>query len=491
MALRLGTGGLKYPIPVAPDAQQSIAAASAGGSAAASAYGANRSFAANKMRVQADLANSAAERDFRARSQMEEQGFRARENFYDREHQAGAQLQGQEFRANQEELDRNFRAFQQQSGQNFQLNRDKTEMDFTRERDQTQFDRSQTDERVQDESIRTGISSGDLVLSKGGQAAWDKLQSDRAAAALQKDLSPEGRAEAERKFDERERGILRTARPPLQSPDQGWNQNVVHVDAEGNAHPKAIPGVTRAYDPKTRQPIVEQPDTSKQDAKRLAEEEKRARDIMNQVKEKGEKITPEQAMSQARMQMVEEQAGFDRARNPLPHPPMLPPGQQPNAPAPGQPAPGQPQRGLSKGAWNLGGGNEPNDLGGWSVGRGAAPAPGQQAPPVPLPGKPVGPTPTPQTLPLNPATASSAGPVPLGGPRFLQQPGVAVTPGARQRHEGSIYSPPGKPQGFIHDPAVAQAKPDVLPTVANPRERDALPSGAYYLDENGKLRRRK
>lgn len=331
MAIRSGSPGLKYPLPANTIAQQSAAAASAGGSASASAYGANRSYAANKMRVQADLANSAAERDFRARSQMEEQGFRARENFYDREHQAGAQLQSQEFRAQQEELDRNFRAYQQQAGQNFQLNRDKAEMDFTRERDQAQFDREQAAfETQRDAGIEEGIRTGKLELTPEAQNELNKIEAGRVEAQK---LDPAGQADYERQAQERTRKILRTARPPRgPTPDQAWNQNTVHVDAQGRAYPEPIEGKTTPYDAQTGKPRIEQPDTSKQDAEVQRWTDKKAEDLMELTDADGKpKYTPDQAFAEARKQADV----WFKARNPAPA------GQQP-APAGQQPAPEQP-----------------------------------------------------------------------------------------------------------------------------------------------------
>jgi hypothetical protein len=488
MALRLGTGGLKYPIPVAPDAQQSIAAASAGGSASASAYGANRSFAANKMRVQADLANSAAERDFRARSQMEEQGFRARENFYDREHQAGAQLQGQEFRANQEELDRNFAAYQRMAGENFQANQSNLDRDFERERDRAQFDREDAAIAEQDAQQQANIDAGIAELSPQGQKQMDAIASARAKMAGEQQWTPEQREEADQKWKDQERRIRRTAGKP-RGPDatERANSSQTFFDPQTGKYekemgPGRIPGSVGQNG--EFKPTVEAPDTSKEDQRRQSWIDKRADDLMKQENDDGKPVySPEDAARMAMQDWDKRQKGFQPGAGPggtWQGPPAAP-GQTapPPAPAPGQPgsqpapAPGQPathpttaqdapvsrevwianrkrayvERGMSEEEATR---KATEDRAAWR-GRGAdplpgqTPAPGQQAPSVPLPGKPVGPTPTPQTLPLNPATASSAGPVPLGGsgaqeatPDAFTKQWSALPPG------GTMIGPDGK-----------------------------------------------
>lgn len=92
MAIRSGTGGLKYPLPNQAQlvAQQSAAAASSGGSAAASAYGSNLRYAGLKRQLAAQAYQGAANRQFQALSQLEAQNFRAQ-----------SQLEGQRFSAEQ------------------------------------------------------------------------------------------------------------------------------------------------------------------------------------------------------------------------------------------------------------------------------------------------------------------------------------------------------------------------------------------------------
>lgn len=76
MAIRVGVTGLKYQIPSYAElgARRSAAAASAGGSASASAYGANRRYAMGKKQLQ----------------------HSAEQAFYEREHEMGAQLAAQQ-----------------------------------------------------------------------------------------------------------------------------------------------------------------------------------------------------------------------------------------------------------------------------------------------------------------------------------------------------------------------------------------------------------
>lgn len=121
MAIRSGTGGLKYPLPVLAQiqAQQNAASASAGGSASASAYGTNRQFAANRMRIQADLANAAANRQFQGYQQAQDQNFRAQQAYIDRENQMGSQLSAQQAAYDRQQAHFQQQNALQQSGQQF------------------------------------------------------------------------------------------------------------------------------------------------------------------------------------------------------------------------------------------------------------------------------------------------------------------------------------------------------------------------------------
>ena len=87
MPLRLGSAGLKYPLPnkAETQARQNAAAASAGGSASASAYSANRRYAGLKKELRYKSLEAGLDR-----------GFKAQQSFFDREHQKGSQLSRQE-----------------------------------------------------------------------------------------------------------------------------------------------------------------------------------------------------------------------------------------------------------------------------------------------------------------------------------------------------------------------------------------------------------
>lgn len=395
MAIRSGTGGLKYPLPANTDAAASIAAASAGGSASASAYGANRQFAANKMRVQADLANAAADRDFRARSQMQEQGYRAQQAFYDREHQAGAQLQAQDFRAQQSELDRNFDAYQRMQGQQFQAGEAQKDRDFTTERDKARYEQDQAAfEREVDAGIEGDIRSGKLQLSPKAQAELDALEGGKIDVT-RPDYDPQQRAEFEKNYEARKREILRTAGPPKgPTATDAANQGTTYYDPKtGRFEIEMGPGRTPGRVGKDGQfnPIVE--DTSKADEaemnKGLYED---AQKIMKEDVAEGKKphdfnSAYEEAIRRRGHAGLPTPVQGSKDVEPPPagwHPPMVVPPADPGLPA---------KEGL----------RQPT-----------APAPGQQAPPAPLPGKSVGPKPTPQPLPETPGSGSGVAPRPLG-----------------------------------------------------------------------------
>lgn len=432
MALRLGTGGLKYPLPVAPDAQQSIAAASAGGSAAASAYGANRSFAANKMRVQADLANSAAERQQRAEQAYYDRGFKAQQNFYDREHQAGAQLQMQDFRANQEELDRNFRAYQQQSGQNFQSNQANAERDFRREQNeadrQFDFETSGVEAgRRTGSEIEQGLQSGALEFPPGSGAEQELAKLERGRMEAQgKGYDAAQRAQFERTYWEEKNKILSRARPVQRpSKEDDFNQNVMEKD-----------GVLYQRGKNGWDVLRDKPDTSKEDQRKQSWLDKRADDLMKQENDDGTpRYTPDAASRKATQDWAAREKGFQ---------------------------PPQPPAGMADSVRQRSGSDMPPPA--------PAPAPpvtvqaGQLPPPVPLPGKPVGPTPTPQTLPAQP-NAPMQQPVPLG-----------VTPSTGAGPSGTWQGP----QSF-----------NQMPRPTSAEEHAALPPGTTYVTPNGEIRKKK
>jgi hypothetical protein len=267
MAIRSGTGGLKYPLPNQGQlsAQMSAAAASSGGSAAASTFGANRSFAANKMRVQADLANSAAERQFRAMSQMEEQGFRAQQQFYDREHFKGAQLQEQGFRAGESQLDR----------------------EFETQRDTANFQRETAEyERRIDAQAEADIRSGKRVLSPKAQEQLRQLEDAESDA---KGMDAQQQADWAAQKAEKRRQIIRGATEPVgPTADEEFNKGTIYLDNDpqsptyGKAFPDPGPG--RVAGRGTDKGFVPSVDTSAQD-KQQQEQQKKQQEADQKLKE--------------------------------------------------------------------------------------------------------------------------------------------------------------------------------------------------------------
>jgi hypothetical protein len=270
MAIRSGTGGLKYPLPSQYQigAQMSAAAASSGGSAAASTFGANRSFAANKMRVQADLANSAAERQFRAMSQMEEQGFRAQQEFYDREHSKGSQLEAQGFRAQESQLDR----------------------DFTTQRDTANFERETAEyERRIDAQAEADIRSGKRVLSPKAQEQLRQLEDAESDA---KGMDAQQQADWAAQKAAKRRQIIRGATEPVgPTADEEFNKGTIYLDNDpqsptyGKAFPDpGPPGSNRVAGRGSDKGFVPSVDTSAQD-KQQQEQQKKQQEADQKLKE--------------------------------------------------------------------------------------------------------------------------------------------------------------------------------------------------------------
>lgn len=341
MAIRSGTGGLKYPLPNNQQ-QAAIAAASAGGSASASAYGANRQYAGTKMRVQADILNSERDRQFRAQSQLQEQGFRAEQAYFDREHQKGAQLEGQAFRSGESQLDRQLSTQQhdarlqqqremQWQDQYFREEQNRLDRDFTTERDKARFQQDQAAfEGKVDAGIEEDIRAGKLELTPEQQAELQKLEEGKAKA---KDLDPAQQAEFQSQYEAKRRQILRSARPAAgPSATAVATKRTTYYDPQTGTFadqmgPGRVPGTVNEKG--AFEPIAAGPDTSKQDAERQRWVDKKADALLKHGDETGKPLTPDQAFAKAR----QESEAYFRARNPQPQPV---PG-QPQSPAPGQP----------------------------------------------------------------------------------------------------------------------------------------------------------
>lgn len=337
MAIRSGTGGLKYPLPAAPDAQQSIAAASSGGSAAASAFGANRAFAANKMRVQADLANSAADRNYRAQAQIAGQNFEAQQNYYDRENRKGAQLEAQRFDAERQEAMFGQQKELQQAGQQFSASQAELERGFTTERDKARFEQDQAAyERDVDADVQARIRSGELELSPEAQMRLQKIEADRAALAAQNNLTPEQKAEFEAKAQQQERELIRTARAPRTptASEQANSRQTFYDPQTGKYETEMQPGRIPGSVGKDGQfqPTV---DNSKQQQ----DQQKQTEDLYKDAQTIAGETNAEGAPVYKDFDAALEEARRRRASAGLP----VPGQQQPGAPSTGQqPPPNQP-----------------------------------------------------------------------------------------------------------------------------------------------------
>lgn len=214
MAIRAGSGALKYPLPnqAQIQAQQSAAAASAGGSASASAYGTNRRYAGLKKQLQYNAFESGMDRLFRADQANLDRGFRAEQAYFDREHQKGGQLEAQDAAAKRQAAQFEQQTqlqYESQYNANLEAQRDR---DFTTERDAARFEQDRTQfERGIDASIEDGIRTGELELSPEAQFRLQQLEGNKAART---GLDPEQQAEFDQQHEKRRREILRTAKPP-------------------------------------------------------------------------------------------------------------------------------------------------------------------------------------------------------------------------------------------------------------------------------------
>lgn len=321
MAIRSGSGALKYPLPANTDNQASIASASAGGSASSSAYGTNRRYAASKMQTQAQLANSAAERQFRAMSQLEGQNFQAQSQLEGQRFRASQQADEQQFRSSESQLYRDFQAEQSQIGRDFQSAESQKGRDFSAEQGRIgrEFQIEQ-DEREYDRQIQQGIQSGQLQLSPEAQKEMDKLESGRAFVRGRGDMSDEQKAEFYKRADAKEREILRGATRPQGPTATGqFNQGTIYYDPQtGQAYPDMQEGRIPGYRNKDGgfQPHVQAPDTSKEDAARKGDLEKRADAYVGQPNPNNDKkpYTMDEAIKQA----MEDRKKLDSAFGPPP-----------------------------------------------------------------------------------------------------------------------------------------------------------------------------
>jgi hypothetical protein len=223
MAIRSGTGGLKYPLVNQAElvAQQSAASASAGGSASASAYSANRQYAGTRFRAIADLQNSAAERQ-----------FRGEQAYYDRENQMGSQLSAQQAMAERQAAAQATDLQLQQNQQQFQTGLAQQQREAVQSQNQGNFDQ-------QTAATEAQIQAGRLQLPPAAQAELDKLEESRLRA---QELDNGQLAEFEQQYRTKKAGILSLA-TPTQSRQEAFDQSIVthngqqgQLDAHGQFH---------------------------------------------------------------------------------------------------------------------------------------------------------------------------------------------------------------------------------------------------------------
>ena len=249
MAIRAGSQGLKYALPSQAEinARQSAAAASAGGSASATAFAANRRYALGRQQLQQSALQNALDRQFSAQQAGISRQFQAGQQTERLEQQEALQKLGQEFRAGQAELGRDFQAGQAKIGRGFGLSQD---------RFQTARDRNA--------GLQDAIRSGDMQLPKGSQPELDKLDQKRAKVLADKSLNPSQRADALAQIAEDRNRILSTAQPV--SGASAANRNIDHFNPKtGQFQDNQEPGLTIPFDKRTGEPLKmpEQPDPSK------------------------------------------------------------------------------------------------------------------------------------------------------------------------------------------------------------------------------------
>lgn len=315
MAIRTGSGGLKYPLPnqAQIQAQQAAAAASAGGSASASAYGANRRYAGLKKQLQYSAIESGLDRQFQAQQSYLDRGFRAEQAFFNREHEKGGQLESQRAAAERQAAQQGFSADQAQLDREFTTERDKTLFEREEERRKKQEGEGQLPEQVErdiDAGIEKDVRDGKLVLSPADQRELDSLEEARTAAG---ELDTEQQIEFTREYIKRRRAILRRATEPVDQAAQA-NQRQVFQDQEtgeffNEPAPGRVPGIVDQNGRFTPNVAPQGPDHKGQQKQR-AEDEKQARDYMGQVNPATDKpYTREEAIAQVQA----DRAAFDEA----------------------------------------------------------------------------------------------------------------------------------------------------------------------------------
>ena len=200
MPLRLGSAGLKYPLPnkAETQARQNAAAASAGGSASASAYSANRRYAGLKKELRYKSLEAGLDR-----------GFKAQQSFFDREHQKGSQLSRQEAQDALQEKRITSQEGIAKAGREATKARQTQRHKYGTDTDKLKRDQDREDiERRIDADIEDRLRRGDLVLTPSQSAKLAELEQEKEDGEFLHS-NPEMQAEGTRKYKARRRAILR------------------------------------------------------------------------------------------------------------------------------------------------------------------------------------------------------------------------------------------------------------------------------------------
>jgi len=240
MAIRAGSGGLKYPVASRAQlqARQNAASAGAGGSASSAAFGANRRFAGLKRQIASREQQNEIDRGFTAgQNALQRQNSLNIQNLI-----SERQNDQQEFTAEQAVLNKAFQQTQaetlfnrQQQLADTRFKRD-VQLDDTQFKRDTQLTQNKFDLDVelkrlqQDLQVQRGIQTGALELSPDAEREMKKLEVARSKLP---ELDGPQQAEALQKIEEKERRIRQTARAP-----QGAariNRGTVHVDTDENS----------------------------------------------------------------------------------------------------------------------------------------------------------------------------------------------------------------------------------------------------------------
>lgn len=266
MAIRAGSGQLKYPVASRAQlqAQQNAASASAGGSASSSAFGANRRFAGLKRSIasqeqqnflqrQFDAGESALQRqsaqslqDQRLKSnaelQADRQAFDAEQNVLNQEFTAGQNTLSRGFTAEQNQLSRDFTAGQNLENRNFQRDENRTNRQFTADENDLRYERQiELSERQLYTEISQGLRDGTLVLDPEDMRELKSLESGISEKYM-KNLSPEQRQQAMQLVEEGKRRVFRKAKRPPSNEAELNRTTSFYDEITGKFYPDNAPG---------------------------------------------------------------------------------------------------------------------------------------------------------------------------------------------------------------------------------------------------------